>query len=133
MRSPPLRSPYSPGGSAHAVVLGRERLWCVGNEDFRGQQEPDHAGRMLQRGATHLRGIEHTSVHEVYIGVGNSVIPNHARGGLDPLHHRRPLYPSVECDLPQRLFEYSFDDVDTDLAVPRELQLLQGRQRPDIR
>ena len=45
---------HAPPAIHHAIVMDRERLWCVGDEDFRGQQQPDHAGRMLQRGATHL-------------------------------------------------------------------------------
>ena len=113
--------------------MGRGRLWCFGDEDFRGQQEPDHAGRILQRGATYLGGIEDASVHEVHIGVGNSVIPDHVGGGLDPLHHRSPLNTGVQRNLPHRLFERPFDDVDTDLAITLELQSLQGWQCPDVR
>jgi len=105
----------------HAVVLGRGLLWCFGDEDFRGQQQPDHAGRMLQRDATHLGGIEHASCHEIHIGVGSRVLPDHVGGGLDPLHHRSPLHTGVQRDLPHGLFERPFDDVDTDLAVSLEL------------
>src|SRR5438105_11432385 len=44
-----------------AVVMGRGHLWLFGDEDFRGQQQPNHTGRILQRSATHLGGIEHAS------------------------------------------------------------------------
>ena len=88
---------------------------------------------MLQRSATHLGGIEHASFHEVHIGVGSRVIPDHVGCGLDPLHHRRSLHTGVQRDLPHGFFERPFDDVDTDLTVPLELQLLQGGQRPDVR
>jgi len=47
-------------------------------------------------------------------------------GGLDPLRHRRPFNPSVQRDLPHGFLERPFDNGDTDLAVARELQLLQG-------
>ena len=121
----PLEVPV-PSVTTCAVMMGRGPLWCVGNEDFRQQQQPDHASRMLQRGATYLGGIEHASVYEVHIGLGRRVIPDHVGGGLDPLHHRRPLNPSVQRDLPHGLFERPFDNGDTDLAVPLELQPLQG-------
>src|SRR2546428_9429049 len=52
---------HAPPVMTHAVVRCRGRLWCFGDEDFRGQQQPNHAGRILQRGATHLRSEEHTS------------------------------------------------------------------------
>ena len=73
-----------------------------------------------------LSGIEHASFYEVHIGLGRRVIPDHVGGGLDPLHHRRPFNPSVQRDLPHGLFKRPFNDVDTDLAVPLDLQLLQS-------
>src|SRR4029434_8926314 len=83
--------------------------------------------------ATHLGGIEHTSVHEVHIGVGSRVIADHVGGGLDLLHHRSSLHTGVQRDLPHGFSYRAFDYVAPALTVPRELQLLQGGQRPDVR
>ena len=44
VRSPPPEKSMPPWRvSAHAVVLGRKRLWCIGDQDCRGQQQPNHA------------------------------------------------------------------------------------------
>ena len=38
---------HAPPVLPYTVVLGHGCLWCVGDEDFRGQQQPDHAGGIL--------------------------------------------------------------------------------------
>ena len=52
---------------------------------------------MLQRGATYLGGIEHPRVHEIHIGVGNSIIPDHVGGSLDPLPASRLRPSEITC------------------------------------
>src|SRR5690606_41281293 len=80
----------------------------------------------------HLRWINYTSADQVFEFISSCVVSEIAGSFFNFLYDYRTFDPSVRTDLTQRLFNRTFNDVDSDLFVlVLSLKISSGCSRTD--
>src|SRR5215469_9106118 len=121
--------------SAHAAVAAGHRsgfllLRQFGDQGFGRQHEGRDRACVLQRGADHLRGIEHAGLDQVFVLSGEGVVAEVRLLRFEHLaEYHSAFFTGVLGDLAQRLLHGALHDVDADVLVAFELQLLESRSR----
>src|ERR1019366_504228 len=114
------------GSGARAFVV---TLASLGNQHFRGEHEGGHRGRVLQRHAHHLGGIDDARKNEILVLAGGDVVAKRALAFADLVHDDGALVAAVLRDLAQGLFDGPANDVHAVGLIPVELERGQGRKR----
>src|SRR5260221_2063560 len=121
-----VAAPHAAHATAAAVAAAAVRLalrlGALGHEGLGRQHERGHGGRVLQRRAHDLRGIDDARLDEVLVLLGRRVEAKGALAVLDLLDDDRAVDARVDGDLTQRLLDRAADDVDAVLAIVAELQ-----------
>src|ERR1700675_667392 len=108
-----------------ALVLLRH----VRDERFRRQDHGRNGGRVLERRARHLGGIDDPLLEEVAVLALERVVAVAGLEALDVRHDDLAGLPGVISDLPGGGLEGLAHDVDPDLRVAFELDLVERRDR----
>ena len=81
-----------------------------GDEAFGGQEQTGNRGRILQRGAGDLLGINHTGLDEVFVFAAADVEPFVAFALSDFLHNHGAFVATVRSEPTGRVLHCATDD-----------------------
>ena len=115
---PPAGAAFSFSGSSRHERLG-------------GEQQTGDRSRILQRIASHFRGIDNAGLHQVDVFAGGNVITFVSGTLLDFLHDQRAFLASVVGKLTQRRFNGTANDLKAGFLVAFEFHVLQRFLRTD--
>ena len=123
--------------AAHTTHVGHRRssrfiLWRFRHHGFCGQQQTGHRGRILQCCASDLGRVDDAELDQLAIFAGRSVISKIAAAFGNLVQDYRSIFAGVGNNLPQRLFEGTTQNVNTDRLViirTRQLSLNAARAR----
>src|SRR5579863_6198483 len=104
----------------------------VGDEAFGGEEQTGDGGRVLQRAAGDLLGINHTGLDEVFVLARGHVVAFVALGLLDLVHDDAAFFTGVRGERAERSFHGALDDADTDgFVLVGALDAFDGRDGAD--
>src|SRR5690625_2345839 len=99
-------------GSAGGLVFFK-----LGHSGFGGEQQAGDRGRVLQRGAGDLGGVEHTLLHQIAVLASGGVVAVVALAGGDLVHHDAGFVAGGAHDGTQRLFNRTQHQLDASFLV----------------
>ena len=107
------------------------RFLLLDDQRFGREQQARDRGGVLQRRARHLRRIDHASLHEIFVRVGQRVVAEVLfLRRADLLDDDGAFTTRVLHDYAERLFDRATHDIHTDLLVAlSDLHILQAMLR----
>ena len=120
---PPPSSGIPPPGAAFGLRRGH-----LGDDGLGAEEQGRDGGGVLQRGADHLRRVDHAGLDQVLVDVRLCVVAMVALQLPDPRHDHGAFVPGVARDLAQRLLQRAPDDADSDRLVALGLHGRHGAQ-----